>query len=201
MYKYSKLIRKLPEMSYHYETNAPEVADVTLEMLDALEMTHYLYRGQRMKRAPKREYYLPGHENAVYKWGQQKSMYPGGENYTGEVMPEWMIRIAECIPEPVNHAIVIRYDDGKVTHAPPHQDKLDKEGRYGFWNYSFGEPRRFVITKASKGEEDDVIWAEKLAHGSRLYMSGRANAIFRHAVPKDKNHRGVRYSLIFRTIV
>ena len=165
-------------------------------MLDGLEMTHYLYRGQRMKRAPKREYYLPGHENAVYKWGQQKSMYPGGGNYTGEVMPDWMIEIAKSLPEPVNHAIVIRYDDGMVTHAPPHNDKLDKEGKYGFWNYSFGVPRRFDVL-----DGDDPVWSKYLEHGSCLYMSGAANLKWKHAVPRDKNHRGVRYSLIFRTIV
>ncbi len=38
-------------------------------------MGEYLFRGKEIKRAPKREYFYPGHANKVYKWGQQKVNY------------------------------------------------------------------------------------------------------------------------------
>ena len=46
------------------------------EELQDETMVEYMFRGHAMKRAPKREYYVPGEEPPVYKWGQQKIHYP-----------------------------------------------------------------------------------------------------------------------------
>ena len=46
------------------------------EELQDETMVEYMFRGHAMKRAPKREYYVPGQEPPVYKWGQQKIHYP-----------------------------------------------------------------------------------------------------------------------------
>ena len=184
-----------------YVENSELVRNVSIEMLGEIAMTEYMYRGKRMKRAPKREFYLPGYSDRVYKWGQQKVMYPGGSEYTGLEMPEWMADIAkeitESTGEPVNHAIVIAYADGKKNHAPPHHDKLDKGGKYGFFNFSFGSPREFVVAD----DDGNRLWSAFLKSGSMCYMSGKANQMWTHAVPVDETHKGMRYSLIFRVIV
>ena len=70
-------------------------------------------------------------------------------------MPPWMQDIAEEIEratsQPVNHCIIIKYSDAKIHYAPPHSDKLDKLNLYGFFNFSFGVPRKFVVA-----EKDDT---------------------------------------------
>jgi alkylated DNA repair dioxygenase AlkB len=184
----------------------------TYEKVKNETMTEYFFRGKQMKRAPKREYYYPGNENKVYKWGQQKKNYPKGENYTGVQMPDWMIQLADQIyllsNERVNHAIIIRYDDGKKTHAPPHKDKIPDYT--SFFVFSFGNPRmfQFLSTKMEYSQKTgkvketvgDIIWEKKLKSNSLLWVTNQQNKDYFHAVPKDKNWNGIRYSLIFRTI-
>ena len=56
----------------------------TSDWFDELQdetMVEYMFRGHAMKRAPKREYHVPGEVPPVYKWGQQKIHYPGGSDY------------------------------------------------------------------------------------------------------------------------
>ena len=51
----------------------------TSDWFDELQdetMVEYMFRGHAMKRAPKREYHVPGEVPPVYKWGQQKIHYP-----------------------------------------------------------------------------------------------------------------------------
>ena len=154
-----------------------------------------------MKRAPKKEFYYPDHGDKVYKWGQETKAYPGGSEYTGEEMPEWMISIADRIRsdfgEEVNHAIAIRYSDRAEHHAPPHQDKIPPGT--SFFVLSFGTPRKFQLLDASKS--GSVVWEKSLASGSLLVVSAELNRTHFHAVPKDKSWTGeARWSLIFRTI-
>lgn len=186
-------------MKYERSSNISRVS-TSMTALDKLEMVEYNFRGKKMKRAPKREFYYPNEEPKTYKWGQQINNYPGGTEYSGLPMPGWMKKMADLIreiyDEPVNHCIVIKYSDGVKNHAPAHSDKLDKQGKYGFFNFSFGEPRLFQVL-----DEDKIIWSGKLENCSMLYMSGEGNRKYKHSVPKDKNHKGVRYSVIFRTIV
>lgn len=122
----------------------------TSDWFDELQdetMVEYMFRGHAMKRAPKREYHVPGEVPPVYKWGQQKIHYPGGSDYTGLPMPDWMIMLKDKINMDfnanTNHAIIIKYSDGVQHHAPPHQDKIP----YGtdFFVLSFGEPRKFEM--------------------------------------------------------
>jgi hypothetical protein len=206
--------------------------DVVAKAVAAEDMHHYMYRGKHMKRAPKNEFFYPGHHDKTYKWGQQVMMYPGGAQYTGLQMPEWMIAIADFIREelgqPVNHAILIKYDHGTKTHAPPPQDKLPADS--SFFVFSFGTRRRFDVHASqtvecfqkkrdadgnpvpmmqtvhgstlvkTKQTAGPVVWSKKLAHNSMLVVDGQTNKNYWHAVPQDKAWAGERYSLIVRVI-
>jgi alkylated DNA repair dioxygenase AlkB len=189
------------------------LSGVTLELIQTQEMVEYLFRGKKMRRAPKREFWYPGHADLTYRWGQQKICYPGGSAYTGLQMPEWMLAAADGIRsefnEHVNHAILIKYESGMKNWAPPHKDKVTSDT--SFFVLSFGTPRRFEMletilvssgTKTKmKNAPGEVIWGEHLENGSLLVVSGPANERYYHAVPKDKTWTGSpRYSLIFRTI-
>ena len=204
--------------------------DALFQLVQQESMHHYLFRGQRMVRAPKNEFYYPENEDKTYKWGQQKLMYPGGKEYTGKVMPPLMVDMADLIHEQygerVNHAIIIMYDDARRTHAPPHQDKVP-EGT-SFFVLSFGVPRRFdVLAQAAvpcyhdkkrgaagnllpKCNKDGspktklapaaVVWSKNLAHKSMLVVDSQTNQNYYHAIPKQRGWVGARWSLIFRTI-
>ena len=156
-----------------------------------------------MKRAPKREFYYPGHGDKVYKWGQQTKAYPGGSEYTGQEMPPWIISIADHIRsefgEEVNHAIAIRYSSGTENFAPAHQDKIP--AGTSFFVLSFGTPRNFQLLNGPPKKGGTVVWKKPLANGSLLVVSGELNRTHWHEVPKDKSWAGeARWSLIFRTI-
>ena len=214
----------------HYAENAFDDDDVAAHVAGEA-MHHYLYRGQRMVRAPKNEfYYRSKNKGKTYKWGQQKSMYPSGAEYTGKKMPRWMRKIARKLRrqygQPVNHAIIIKYDHGVRTHAPPHQDKVP--AGTSFFVYSFGRPRRFDVLASQTVESVDdkkrdsdgnpvkrcnkdgtvktkiapsnVVWSKELAHNSMLVVDGQTNENYYHAIPKDRAWQGERWSLIFRTI-
>ena len=217
----------LPFSSCYFPNYSPECVS---ELVKQEQMHHYLYRGKGMKRAPKNEFYFPGNADKTYKWGQQTKMYPGGENYTGKEMPPWMASMANHIRlqtgQFVNHAIIIKYDSGTKTHAPPHMDKVPKGT--SFFVFSFGKPRRFDVlgTKIVESEDEkkrdadgnpikklnkdgsiktkmapsNVVWSKELAHNSLLVIDGKTNDNYYHAIPKDKGWDGERWSLIFRTI-
>ena len=191
----------LPAGAAYFEGWVTDPSAIVTE-LSSIEMMHYPFRGKCMKRAPKREFFFPGHEDATYKWGQETSAYPGGSHYSGLPMPTWMQSIADRIrsefDEEVNHAIAIRYTHGTENHAPPHQDKIDPDT--SFFVLSFGTPRNFQLL--SQVQPFQIVhWEKPLAHGSLLVISGALNQTHHHAVPKDKEWQGQdRWSLIFRTI-
>jgi alkylated DNA repair dioxygenase AlkB len=217
----------LPFSSYYLQNYSPECVS---KLVKREQMHHYMYRGKGLKRAPKNEFYYPGNEHTTYKWGQQKTMYPGGEAYTGKVMPPWMVCMADHIrhssDQLVNHAIIIKYDSGTKTHAPPHMDKVPKDT--SFFVFSYGKPRRFDVLDTKLVESEDekkrdssgnpvkkhnkdgsvktkmvpstVCWSKELEHNSLLVIDGQTNDNYYHAIPKDKGWKGERWSLIFRTI-
>ena len=78
------------EKQFYYNSNylahMPEVTN----LIGQEEMGEYKFRGKLMKRAPKKEYYIPNEEPPTYKWGQQKINYPGVDNYSGEPTPPWL---------------------------------------------------------------------------------------------------------------
>jgi hypothetical protein len=216
---------------YEEEVLTSQYADLIPAEVEKEQMHHYLYRGKGMKRAPKNEYFYPGHGEKTYKWGQQIKMYPGNEEYTGKEMPWWMKKMADSIRalhhgQNVNHAIIIKYDSGTKTHAPPHMDKVPKGT--SFFVFSFGKPRRFDVlgTKTVESEDEkkrdadgnpikrlnkdgsiktkmapsNVVWSKELAHNSVLVVDSMTNQNYYHAIPKDPTWSGERWSLIFRTI-
>ena len=156
----------------------------------------YAYRNGVLKRAPKTEFYRSA--PLRYSWGQHLS----NDRYARKFLA-WMEAIARRLHEPVNHAIIIRYHHGTQTHAPWHHDKCEEHGRKagcmradtGFHVVSVGVPRVFQL-----GNEAEVVWECPLPHRSLLSISSAANRKWKHCVPPDSTHEGIRWSLIFRTI-
>lgn len=175
--------------------------------LDAVPMRMYGLRTGPLRRAPKFEWYYAedGAEQKVYRWGQWSY-----EHLRAEKMPGWLLqlrgKIVERFAESPNHAIMIRYSDGNLHHAPDHKDKQAGNGEAGgagdmvagtsFFVYSYGEPRIFHFTD----DEGRVVWQKALAKGSLLHVSAGANARYKHGLPQQPGHNGVRDSLIFRTV-
>ena len=115
-----------------------------------------------------------------------------------------MEKLADRLPEEVNHAIVIKYHDGMKTYAPWHSDKSEELGRRtgcmqrgsSFYVVSVGDPRTFEL-----GDESAVLWSKALPHRSLITIDAETNAKVKHQVPQDAKWVGCRWSLIFRTIV
>ena len=150
-------------------------------------MVEYMFRGHAMKRAPKREYYVPGEEPPVYKWGQQKIHYPDGSEYSGLPMPDWMVMLKDKINMDfganVNHAIIIKYSDGVQHHAPPHQDKIPDGTE--FFVLSFGEPRMFQMINS----ENEVVWCKYLG-GPNDNMAEQPKETPKKPAKKGKGSKG-----------
>jgi len=163
----------------------------------ASDVQLYAFRASVLKRAPKIEWFR--HRPLTYSWGQHRS----NMKYA-KIFPEWMEQLAQRLPEPVNHAIVIRYHSGQKTYAPWHSDKCEELGRKSgcmkrgssFFVISVGDPRTFEL-----GDESAVLWANALPHRSMITIDAATNANVKHQVPPDKHWTGCRWSLIFRTIV
>ena len=157
----------------------------------------YAYRAGVLKRAPKTEFYRG--KPRKYHWGQHDS----NRKYA-KPFPDWMVSIAETLPEAVNHAIIIKYSDGEKHHAPWHSDKSEELGRKtgcmargsSFFVISVGDPRTFQL-----GDENKVVWESSLPHCSMIKIDAATNVKFKHCVPQDPNWSGTRWRLIFRTIV
>ena len=163
----------------------------------AAEVQLYAFRASVLKRAPKVEWFR--HRLVTYSWGQHRSNIK-----YAKIFPDWMEKLAQRLPEPVNHCIVIRYHDGMKTHAPWHSDKCQELGRRtgcmkrgsSFYVISVGDPRTFEL-----GDETATLWESALPHRSMICIDSETNANVKHQVPQDKHWHGCRWSLIFRTIV
>jgi hypothetical protein len=173
------------------------ITEAEADHIMASQVQLYAFRAGVLKRAPKIEWFR--NEPLRYSWGQHRS----NDKYA-QIFPEWMEELAQRIPEPVNHAIVIKYDSGQKTWAPWHSDKCEELGRKSgcmkrgssFFVISVGDPRTFEL-----GDESAVIWQNALPHRSLIAIDAETNVNVKHQVPQDKNWVGCRWSLIFRTIV
>ena len=173
------------------------ITDAEAQHIMASEVRLYAFRGGLLKRAPKCEFFRG--RKVRYSWGQQNS-----NDVYAELFPEWMEEIASRLSEPVNHAIIIKYDDGMKTHAPWHSDKSEELGRKigcmqrgsSFFVISVGDPRVFQL-----GDESAVLWQSALPHRSMIAIDAVTNKNVMHRVPQDSTWVGCRWSLIFRNIV
>jgi alkylated DNA repair dioxygenase AlkB len=104
----------------------------------------------------------------------------------------------------LNHCIVIKYE-GPQHFAPPHHDKqagVEGSGAKdimvgtSIYSVSLGEPRTFQLLD----NNENVVWSQKLAHGSLFQLHPETNKALKHEVPKE-NVGGTRYSIIFRSII
>ena len=163
----------------------------------AAEVRLYAFRNSVLRRAPKMEWFRS--TQVRYSWGQHRS----NDEYA-QLFPTWMEGIAQRLPEPVNHCIIIKYHDGMKTYAPWHSDKAQETGRKtgcmkrgsSFFVISVGDSRTFEL-----GDESAVLWSNALPHCSMISIDAQTNAKVKHQVPQDRNWVGCRWSLIFRTIV
>jgi len=188
----SSFVFRPPEIHQNFITEA-EANDIM-----AAECYLYRYRAGVLKRAPKTEFWR--YNPLRYSWGQAKS----NDKYA-QKFPDFMEKIAQRLPEPVNHAIVIKYHHGMKTHAPFHSDKCEELGRKtgcmkrgsSFFVISVGDPRTFQL-----GDESAILWSNALPHLSMMQIDAETNANVKHTVPPQPNWVGTcRWSLIFRTIV
>eukprot|EP00966_Prymnesium_polylepis_P021477 494067-Prymnesium_polylepis.1 len=77
---------------------------------------------------------------------------------------------------------------------------MAREG--SFFVLSLGYPRVFTLQKnwAKPPAPTDIVWEKALASGSMLKVSAADNRAYCHAVHPQPG-AGVRFSIIFRTII
>lgn len=189
---------------------SPAIADALLEAVSELTYRTYAYRASVLKRAPKREFYVPFEDGSLplYRWGQSRSEYVSGRPITElPALDTVRQRIATETGEACNHCIIIEYSDGQNHHAPPHRDRQqgvagsgahDMAADTSFFVLTLGYARPFQLLNT----DHEVVWEERLPHGSLLQVTSTMNRELYHAVPRDPTQPSdqSRYSLIFRTI-
>lgn len=185
-------------------------ADALMSRLADMTYREYAYRASVLKRAPKREFFVPFENGSrpLYRWGQSRSEYESGLPLRKfPELDEVRERIALETDECCNHCIVIEYSDGDKHHAPPHHDRQqgvpgsgahDMVADTSFFVLTLGFPRPFQLLDS----ERNVVWETRLPHGSLLQVTAEMNRDYFHAVPRDPAQPGncPRYSAIFRTI-
>jgi len=185
-------------------------ANALKKALAAMTYREYSYRASALKRAPKREFFVPFADGAspVYRWGQNRTEYSSGLPMS-EIPRLDAVRqqIAAEFGEACNHCIVIEYSDGDKHHAPPHHDRQEGVDGNGardmvagssFFVVTLGYARPFQLLD----RDHNLVWEEALPHGSLLQVTAEMNREFYHAVPRDpaQPRAQPRYSAIFRTI-
>ncbi len=189
---------------------SPRRANGLLKSLSDLTYEKYAYRASVLKRAPKREFFVPFEDGTIplYRWGQSRTMYSMGRPMTDiPALENVRKQIARETGEACNHCIVIEYSDGERHHAPPHHDRQqgvdgngarDMAAGTSFFVVTLGYARPFQLLD----DDCNVVWEERLAHGSLLRVTAEMNREFCHAVPPDPAQPSgkPRYSAIFRTI-
>lgn len=195
---------------YQHDWLNQSAADQLENALARLNYREYAYRAGFLKRAPKTELYVPFEDGTKpkYRFGQHIVEYGTGGLLTElPALNRVRQRLIRETGESPNHCIIIRYSDGQQHHAPPHRDRQegvpgngahDMAADTSFFVLSLGYPRLFQLL----AEDQQVVWEERLAHGSLLRVTGAMNRELWHAVPRDPDQPAdqPRYSAIFRTI-
>ena len=202
----SALLKKFYQPTWLSKTRA----NALLTSLADLDYREYAYRASVLKRAPKREFFVPFEDGTVplYRWGQSRSEYVSGKPMSeipelDAIRQQIMLETRECC----NHCIVIEYSDGEKHHAPPHHDRQqgvacngarDMVAGSSFFVLTLGYARPFQLLDNDR----NVVWEARLSHGSLLQVTAEMNRDFYHAAPPDPTQpkNRPRYSVIFRTI-
>ena len=101
-----------------------------------------------------------------------------------------------------NHVIVTKYNrDGDCIGWHNDKNKDFVQGT-GFAVVTFGHERpfQFRANPSTPHRNPPVSWETKLARGSLLVVSGEANQVNQHRVPKADNGSPWRISAVFRNI-
>jgi hypothetical protein len=175
----------------------------------------YQYRGKHLVRSPKIEF-ASCERVAPYRFGQEKAEY----DRVVVGLPPTLQRVADMLGDPgVNHAIIICYRDGSQQHIPWHHDKQEGLPGAGAKDIAAGSaiynvvvcdrPRVFQLARPEDiedhadghGEAHAYQFNAPLPHGSMVALTAEGNRLLKHRVPKEKGWRGLRFSIVFRTMV
>ena len=202
-----------PLFVYNKTFLAAEESAALMSLFGDSNFIEYKTRGSFLKARPKTEYRKS--EGINYRWGQQSDYYNMGTTS----FPPIMEQLVEKIGDPsINHIIATRYLIGNEHHIPWHHDK--QEGAPGrgakdikadtnIYNVVVCDnPRRFQLAYPDKifkegkrkGDAAEYVFDEDLTNGSMMTLTAEGNKTLKHRVPKDKSWRGVRYSIVLRTL-
>ncbi|MCB9779287.1 MAG: alpha-ketoglutarate-dependent dioxygenase AlkB [Alphaproteobacteria bacterium] len=104
-------------------------------------------------------------------------------------------RVQEAVGEPLNHAVVNRYRDGR-DHMAMHADNEPELGQFPvIAAVSLGAPRKFMLEWKVKRKRRRTL---RLRPGSLLVMGGAMQRKWRHSVPKMAEVTDERINVTFR---
>lgn len=120
--------------------------------------------------------------------------------------------VSERLQQPINHALIQCYRNGK-DYISPHADKtLDIQRGSAVVNLSIGK-KRTMILKSKKGSEKAESIRVPMDHGSLFVLGWDTNRLMTHQIKQDKRldmdktikeigaeYGGMRISLTFRTV-
>jgi len=90
------------------------------------------------------------------------------------------------------------YRDGKDSMGFHSDDEKSLGDNPAIASLSFGATRKFLLRhKTQRGLKAEFM----LSNGSLLFMGGRTQAMWKHAVPKTSQQVGERINLTFRRVV
>jgi hypothetical protein len=188
-----------------------DLADELLAFADSQEFIEYPFRGKTLVRSPKVEFRLDD-SVGTYRWGQERRSHDWGAT----AFPDVLLKVRDLIGDPcINHAIIIKYTDGKRHHIPFHSDKQEGTDTKGAKDIVGGsniynlvvchQPRVFQLAYATDiedggGEPLVFVMNQPMEHGSMVMLTAEGNRLLKHRVPKEKGWKGVRYSIVMRQI-
>ena len=146
---------------------------------------------------------------ALDRWGSYHESWVRVEE-----APECLQAVAEKVRcrlglptnEIVNSMVVNYYFDGSSTYIPAHRDTVNcLQSGSRIYCLSLGESRDFLFVENDDcgkyvTEQMTVVQKWKVTHGDILGIGQKTNDRFCHSVPQDKNVKGLRISIIFRSV-
>lgn len=191
----------------------PEGGD-PVAVYDVNKIRSYQYRGKHLVRSPKIEFAKC--EGVVpYRFGQERAEY----DRVVIGFPPAIQQIVDKLNDPtINHAIIICYRHGTQQHIPWHHDKQEGVRGAGARDIVAGSsiynvvvcdnPRVFQLAYPEDieahadghGKASVYQFNAPLTHGSMVALTAEGNRRLKHRVPKEKGWKGLRFSIVFRSM-
>jgi alkylated DNA repair dioxygenase AlkB len=106
-------------------------------------------------------------------------------------------RLSASFNIPLNSVLANYYRQGSDSMGWHSDDEPELGKEPGIVSVSLGEKRRFLIRRRQDFKSKWEISAE---HGSVLFMNGRSQHDYQHAIPKEARVKAARINLTFRYI-